>query len=619
MKEFEITRWRSVQDTKGQVTSVTWAELSEMLKTRVPATSKLAARAWSAATFLGKRSAENVLRVSALVLDFDGGCSSATAERAASGLATVIHSSWSHTAEAPRFRLTIQVSRSMTPAEYAVVWAWAFHKFSAIGATPDAACKDASRVWLLPSQPDGGDFFAKAIPGAPLDVDLTLAKTTPPDSPSMRMDSAGAIQTRPACLPPQLEALLQSSHPVRNLWNGKKTSGDTTQSGCDFSFVQELLKLGVSPDLARTSLSLRPGAHRRDDAYIARTVQRALDGLPGGVMEDPPRPFSTHTLSELRAIAEKEPRGWLLEQIPLLPRAGVALIVGSPLAGKSSFCAFVAAAMALETGFARTKVRAGRTLWLAGEHALHAAVSKFDRACAGLDALPEALEDRVTFSRELNWNLDELGDVQRLAGHLEVTQTNLVVIDSFRRFSAGDENSSGDVAKSLKHARILAQDLATGAATRLVVVVHHLGRNGLPRGSTDFKAAVDTTVSLDRRRDGWQLRAEHHTAKPYSCDIRTTDTDEFLRIEELASTSSGARGDLRRHIEQVLRHGPASKAQLRKAVRAAGGGGKNERIDTCIDELVSEGVVVREDGPKGGVVHRLAQNPTVGGPPPCPS
>ena len=57
--------------------------------------------------------------------------------------------------------------------------------------------------------------------------------------------------------------------------------------------------------------------------------------------------FKTRTFSALRSLANKEPRGGLIDGVPLLPQSGVVLIVGDPLSGKSSFCTFVAVAMAL--------------------------------------------------------------------------------------------------------------------------------------------------------------------------------------------------------------------------------------------------------------------------------
>lgn len=175
------------------------------------------------------------------------------------------------------------MSRSMTPSEFAQVWGWAFARFSVGKRTPDGACKDASRVWLLPSH--GGAFAAKVLTGAALDVDGVLAIPPPRVLRAPLTGRRGQVLTaatlHSATLPPRVEALLRSSLALRRLWEGVKGAGDSSRSGCDYSCVRELLRRGVSPALAFASLRLRlrPNVHSRDDEYLLRTVRNAFGDI----------------------------------------------------------------------------------------------------------------------------------------------------------------------------------------------------------------------------------------------------------------------------------------------------------------------------------------------------
>lgn len=283
MRRFEVTRFAGIRDTAGKRMSVTWPLLAAMLTDAGHAPWKLAAPVWSPATFTGTRAAKNVVEVSALVLDFDDGlpiADIADAERAASGLAAAWHTSWSHTTTHARFRLVVNLSRSMTPDEHARVWSWAFQQFSSGGRTPDAACKDAGRAWLLPVRRAAGTFAAKILAGAALDVDHVLSLAPPAARGASGGGQAGqAVRPparRPLALPPQVEAVLRSSLSVKRLWEGHKTTGDASRSGCDYAVARELLGRGVAVEVVVAALAFRPGVHSQSEDYLVRTVSKAL-------------------------------------------------------------------------------------------------------------------------------------------------------------------------------------------------------------------------------------------------------------------------------------------------------------------------------------------------------
>ena len=144
-------------------------------------TDKRALPAWSPARFMGEtRRAVEVVDLSCLVLDLDGGDVDVVSNTWTDVL-HVLHSTWSHTDEAPRFRLVVPLAKPVPVASWSAAWAWA----TARTPTADAACKDPSRLYFRPAirvmqQP----HFARLASGPLLDVLPRLV--------------AGCERTRPA-------------------------------------------------------------------------------------------------------------------------------------------------------------------------------------------------------------------------------------------------------------------------------------------------------------------------------------------------------------------------------------------------------------------------------------
>lgn len=151
---------------------------------------------WSAAVFNGTRALKNVVRVSALALDFDDGVEHVSAHLACWGGVHVLwHTSWSHTAEEPRYRLVLPLSRPVSPSEYSRLWLHAQQVHEASGVNVDPSCKDPSRAWFLPAALANYEFGEQG--GAPLNVDLLLRFLPEEEAPK----AIAAAPTADACWP----------------------------------------------------------------------------------------------------------------------------------------------------------------------------------------------------------------------------------------------------------------------------------------------------------------------------------------------------------------------------------------------------------------------------------
>lgn len=193
-----ITVWHDERDTAPSYESVAWDVLVEALRhdhvRRGPCTLATCAGhacphksglAWSPVRYRDgtTRGIEGIEAIGALVLDLDGLDEDAlTATRAALGpYRHVIHSTHSDREGARSLRVVVALSREVTAQEWPRVWSGAV---ALLGGHADASTKDASRIYFLPSRPEGADYAITEHEGAALDVDAILAsapvETTPP-------------------------------------------------------------------------------------------------------------------------------------------------------------------------------------------------------------------------------------------------------------------------------------------------------------------------------------------------------------------------------------------------------------------------------------------------------
>ena len=172
-----FTLWPSLTESTGGHGEITWESFLSFVSAPAVAAEKSALEGWSPARFSGNRRALAACElVSCIVLDDDKSGLPLERVRAIwSSVAGVVHSSFSHTPEAPKWRIVLRCSRDMTPHEQARVWAAIRALAAASGQTIDEATKDASRFWYVPGRREGADYEWAELAGAALPVDEILA------------------------------------------------------------------------------------------------------------------------------------------------------------------------------------------------------------------------------------------------------------------------------------------------------------------------------------------------------------------------------------------------------------------------------------------------------------
>lgn len=126
----------------------------------------------------GRRARVDALDVSAIVLDFDA--LPATPGLFApdgpllgpwAGYGRVLHTSYSHTASAPKARVVVRLDPPVPADRWDATWAWAAAKYAGSGIEVDGACKSPVHAYLVPVvQHDTAPFECVVLDGPPLAV-----------------------------------------------------------------------------------------------------------------------------------------------------------------------------------------------------------------------------------------------------------------------------------------------------------------------------------------------------------------------------------------------------------------------------------------------------------------
>lgn len=101
------------------------------------------------------------------VLDIDNGTPVEQVVSQIKGYAYLLHSSYSHTAEYPKYRVILPLVKPSHADQWLIHWARINHWFGNIN---DPAVKDQSRGYFIPCRPIGGQCFTRIGEGRFLDI-----------------------------------------------------------------------------------------------------------------------------------------------------------------------------------------------------------------------------------------------------------------------------------------------------------------------------------------------------------------------------------------------------------------------------------------------------------------
>lgn len=181
-----ITQWPNLRTTTGEGLETTWEQFFMSLAQAPAYLGDLLHPGWSAAQIDPcERNDKNVVRLSALVLDYDEGTSLDAACQTWEGFLGLLHTTRKHTVARPRFRIILPLSRHVTPTEYVSLWKWARDLASNAGQVVDPSTRNVSRFWYLPGIKEGGLYETRDISGEPVDVEAILASAADKPRPQL--------------------------------------------------------------------------------------------------------------------------------------------------------------------------------------------------------------------------------------------------------------------------------------------------------------------------------------------------------------------------------------------------------------------------------------------------
>jgi AAA domain len=185
-----VSVFTDAQDRSPSAATLTWSRLAGQLRPQIPTANacttetcpggtcpKKNGTAWSPARYPegATRGKANVLSVCAAVLDLDHLADDVAVETARTrfaGIRHVLHSSHSDRPGDRCLRLVLDLTRDVPAADWPRFW---LQLAEMSGLPYDPQCSDASRIYFLPTRPQGSTSTYILEDGEPLDVDTVLA------------------------------------------------------------------------------------------------------------------------------------------------------------------------------------------------------------------------------------------------------------------------------------------------------------------------------------------------------------------------------------------------------------------------------------------------------------
>ncbi|PWF44018.1 DUF927 domain-containing protein [Massilia glaciei] len=167
--KFKVSRFNNSKDPTPKPATHTWDSFCTDFLLH-PARSHKDGPAWSPVSYLigHTRGNAGVDEIHFAVIDVDGGSTPEAVIERFAGFACLAHSSFSHTAAKPKFRLVLPLAAPVKAVDWPTVWA----RVNAMaGNANDPTTKDASRLYYKPAHPVGNsDHFSSVQVGRFLSV-----------------------------------------------------------------------------------------------------------------------------------------------------------------------------------------------------------------------------------------------------------------------------------------------------------------------------------------------------------------------------------------------------------------------------------------------------------------
>jgi RecA-family ATPase len=453
-----------------------------------------------------KRANQNIESISALVFDIDQprGYTFDDIIALTSDYFGVVHTTWSHTLEHPRYRVVIHLREEISAADFAAVRDNFLFFNSELASIVDTACSDISRAYYWFSYP----------PEKANEAQCCVLMGNLLDPSSLKMPKyVDQTKGQSSIFQSQLQTILQgdTKEGLRNKHLASLVGGlikrgltriETYEEANQWN--QKLSSPLPSVEVERTHSSIW-NTHLRNNPtndLISEQTQRT-------------RIESFKLIPAAGLLAALPPkRDWVIHEI--LPSKIVAAIIAAGGTGKSYLAMHMAVSVASGTPlFGRHQPRsAARVVFISGEDDRHELQRRLHKVVAGLS--PQArflvnqnlqfidLADSFELFTERN-NKGEI-DITKIPGLIcdqIISQIGsdigLVIVDPVARFRGGEENLAADATRFVQALQQIRDKLNTS-----VLCLHHVnkgagtgGNQNNARGSSAFIDGVRLVFQLN--------------------------------------------------------------------------------------------------------------------------
>ena len=160
---------------RGTPYRMSWELLEGYLSRPTLGVAKNVAGAISPALYVDDvRRRDHVLRVWAIVLDFDDGGRVDDVTAALAAYRAIVHETFTSTANASRCRAYLELAQPIDVADYERLHRIVREHFRAVGLAADEAAKDASRCSYVPVRRADSGYAFRVTHGSPLDAERVL-------------------------------------------------------------------------------------------------------------------------------------------------------------------------------------------------------------------------------------------------------------------------------------------------------------------------------------------------------------------------------------------------------------------------------------------------------------
>lgn len=453
-----------------------------------------------------RRANRNIESISALVFDIDNaqGKSFQDIFELVSTFSGVLHTTWSHTEDNPRYRVCLTLTDEIQARDYLTIRDSFLMFNSELGALTDRSCSDISRAYYLFSYPPENASAASccALLGEPIN---------PTHFKRSNFAGKGSIFDD------------RSSASLVSILAGGVTEGSRNSSLA--SLVGSLIVKGLTRhETYSTALewnkSLTPPLPSNEVERTHNSIWNThLRNNPEGdktgkqPQKDPAERFNLIPAAGLLATLPPK-RAWVIQDF--LPSKIVAAVIAAGGTGKSYLAMHIAVCVASGTPlFGRYQPRsAAKVVFISGEDDQHELQRRLHKVVAGLSPQARSLVNQNLHFIDLADSF-ELFTERNSKGEMEITKIpglicdqiisqigsdiSLVINDPVARFRGGDENFAADATRYVQALQQIRDKLNTS-----VLCLHHVNKGGgtgvnqnNARGSSAFIDGVRLVFQLN--------------------------------------------------------------------------------------------------------------------------